>query len=212
MTTPARGTLFHFTHIDNLASIVAEGLLCDSQVAVGNSEIVEVAHTHIKERRRRRQVDVEPGGCVADYAPFYLAARSPMLYAIHKGSVAGYLGGQDEVVYLVSTVERLGALGLPFVFTDRNAVLQFARFFDDAAEMESVIDWKVMEGRRFDNTDTQIDRKERRMAEVLVHQRCPWDAITEVAVRTRDRLGEVSSLLATLDVSTPVSARPGWYF
>jgi len=49
------------------------------------------------------QVPLAPYGCVADYVPFYFAPRSPMLYKLHKGGVPNYTGGQDPLVYLVSS-------------------------------------------------------------------------------------------------------------
>ena len=51
----------------------------------------------------------------------YYAARSPMLYIISKGDVPTYSGGQDEIVYLVTSIERVLEEHLRFVFTDRNA-------------------------------------------------------------------------------------------
>lgn len=71
-------------------------------------------------------VRVRPGGVVADYVPFYFAPRSPMLYAIHMGNVAEYNDGIDPLVYIVTSVERLLALGLAVVTTDRNAALATA--------------------------------------------------------------------------------------
>ena len=50
---------------------------------------------------------------LADYVPFYFAPRSPMLYAIYKCNVQDYTGSQEEIVYLVSTVEIATGLGLP---------------------------------------------------------------------------------------------------
>ena len=44
------------------------------------------------------------------------------------GSVAECIGGMDPLVYLGTTVDRLAGLGLPMLFTDRNAVLETAHF------------------------------------------------------------------------------------
>jgi hypothetical protein len=99
--------IYHITHLRNLADIIAVGQLwCDSKMAAQNRACVGIAHQHIKERRARKAIKIPPGGFVADYVPFYFAPRSPMLYTIHQGNVAGYDGGQAKVVYLVSSVER----------------------------------------------------------------------------------------------------------
>lgn len=133
MTTPHRGLLFHFTHIDNLASIITDGLLSDSTVRVTRSLRVEVGEDRIKAQRRRRVVPIAPGGVVADYVPFYFAARSPMLYTISRGNVPAYHGGQEPLVYLVTDINRVQAAGCEFVFTDRNAYYQTAAYELDPA-------------------------------------------------------------------------------
>ena len=121
VTTPRRGLLFHFTHMSNLAAIVRDGLRCDSEVTDTERVFTEVGNQVIKSRRRVRCVPVPPGGVVADYVPFYFAARSPMLYAVHMGNVAEYKGGQDDLVYLVSSIAAVAEHCLAAVFCDRNA-------------------------------------------------------------------------------------------
>ena len=46
----------------------------------------EVGQPDIKLKRRHRVVPIDPGGVVADYVPFYFAARSPMLGSIHQAT------------------------------------------------------------------------------------------------------------------------------
>lgn len=76
-------TLVHFTHERNLPSMIQfEKLLSDTAAQAAGSISVEVGHRDVKSRRRDMQVDVDPGGCPADYFPFYFAPRSPMLYVI----------------------------------------------------------------------------------------------------------------------------------
>ena len=80
--------VFHFTHIDNLSTIVREGLHCDSTVKGSGLLQQEVSNQDIKSMRRAREVPIPPGGVVADYVPFYFAPRSPMMYAIHMRNVS----------------------------------------------------------------------------------------------------------------------------
>jgi len=212
MTTPERGLLFHFTHIDNLESIAEKGLHCDDRMSASVKPFVEVGNRDIKDRRRNREVLISPGGAVSDYVPFYFAARSPMLYAIHMGNVESYSGGEDEVVYLVTDTEAVSSAGLPFVFTDRNAALRFAKYSNDLGLLDTLVDWPLMEGRWFDNTDNEPDRLERRMAELLVHQHVPWSAFTGVAARTNSRAEQAEAILSNIGLETIVQTRPNWYF
>ena len=114
--------LYHITHIQNLPSILAHGgLWCDNSRQERNLGTIGIAHDHIKQRRARKRVPLGAQGTLADYVPFYFAPRSPMLYAIHMGSVAGYNGGQISVLHLVFEVEHIVRRGLTYVFTDGHA-------------------------------------------------------------------------------------------
>jgi len=157
-------------------------------------------------------VPVSPGGVVADYVPFYFAARSPMLYAITMGNVPSYQGGQGELVYLVTSVSVLGELGLQFVFTDRNAALALAHFSNDLDELNDHVDWGLMDARMWNNTVEHPDRLERRMAEMLVHRHVPWAAFEMVAVRTEQQKQRVSTILANVGANTGMRVEPDWYF
>ena len=168
MVTRRRGLLYHFTHISNLASIAGEGLYSDMRIAASSRRPTEIGNAHVKQRRRELQVPLPPGGCVAGYVPFYFAARSPMLYIISKGDVPIYSGDQDEIVYLVTSVERLVEERLRSVFTDRNAALRIAGYGDELAALDDYVDWGLMEGLMWNNTDEEPDRQERRMAEFRV--------------------------------------------
>lgn len=210
--TPQRGLLFHITHLSNLASIAQHGLWCDSEMEASASAPREIGNLEIKEQRRRRPVPLPPGGSVADYVPFYFAARSPMLFSIHKGAVSSYQGGQKKIVYLVSSIDTIIEHELQFVFTDRNAALGHARYGDDPADLDEHIDWELMEARMWKNTSSEPDRMERRMAELLVHGYVPWDAITSVMTKTEKRSHQASAALTTVGATTPVSVQSDWYF
>ena len=190
----------------------AHGLRCDSEMEASGSTFKEIGNRDIKDRRRGRVVPIPPGGSVADYVPFYFAARSPMLFAIHMGNVPTFKGGQKKVVYLMTSVDSIVDGGLPFVFTDRNAALGLAHYGDNPSELDDHVDWELMEARMWNNTSTEPDRMERRMAELLVHRHVPWSAITGVVTRTEKRNGQASAALATVGVSTAVTVQSDWYF
>ena len=212
MTTPERGTLFHITHMSNLASIAKRGLQCDSEMESAERSFRDVGNRGIKSQRRACRVPIGPGGVVADYVPFYFAARSPMLFAIHRGNVPTYQKGQGKLVYLVTSIGSILEHGLPFVFTDRNAALGHARYGDNPTDLDHLVDWELMEARMWRNTETEPDRRERRMAELLVHGQVPWSAITGVVAKTEKRSRQASAALTTVGDATPVSVQRGWYF
>ena len=114
----------HITHIENLPTIIAEGgLVCDAEAERRGLCKLSIAHADLKERRSRRRVqklflgNIAAGGVLSDYVPFYFTNRSPMLYAIHTGHVAQYAGRQNDVIYLVSSVEQVAKSELVWCFT-----------------------------------------------------------------------------------------------
>lgn len=204
--------MLHFTHVAHLADVVVHGLLSDTVAQARGLLTNEIGNREIKERRRRRPVPVDPGGVVADYVPFYFAPRSPMMYSIYRGNVPEYAEGTGPLVYLVSTVERLIEVGCAVVTTDRNAVLGYTEFREGLDGLDAAVDWPLMGATMWNDTIDEPDRMERRMAECLVHEVVPWEAFTEIHVRSPDRRGEVQAVLGRGVAPGPVHVTPDWYF
>lgn len=216
MTARKRPTpVAHFTHVDHLVTVVRHGLLCDTAAHTAGVLTIEVGNLGIKNDRRQRAVPLPPGGTVGGYVPFYFAPRSPMMYSISRGNVPSYQDGTARLVYLLSTLERLHELGHRLVLTDRNAALAYAeyRVFDPADPIDDdFIDWGLMKERYWKNTLDEPQRRERRMAEALVHERVAWEAITEIGAHSEIVADEVGAILTDLGSSIPVNVRPEWYF
>ena len=198
--------LYHFTHMSNLAAIAEHGIYSDASVHERRQPFTRVGHPDIKERRRRRRVPLPPGGCVADYVPFYFAPRSPMLYVVQQGGVPGYDGGQDEVVFVVTTTEAVSSAAIPFLFTDCNAVLVHARYSGDLDDLNEFVDWELME------SEYWAERKEERMAEFLIYRHVPWAVVIGVATYDSARCKEAEAELRRVGVETFVAARREWFF
>lgn len=212
MPRPTPTLVMHFTHIDNLPTIVAKGLQSDTLAQASGDLAVEVGEPSIKEPRRRRPVEVHPGGVVADYVPFYFAPFSPMMDAIRHGRVAQYQGGCEPLVYLVTTVEQLLAHRRDVVATDRNARLNVARFEAVGdGQWGDAIDWPLMQAQYWGSTPEEPDRKERRMAECLVHRTVDWGTFSEVVVSS-DRMQSIASrAIQGAGHRTRSTVRPAWY-
>ena len=209
---PRRGLLYHFTHIDNLPSIIRHGLRSDTLVRADRSLAVEIGKDNIKSGRRQRTVPVRPGGVVADYVPFYFAPRSPMLYTVTRGNVPTYQGGQEPLVYLLTDCDHLLQVGSTCVFTDRNPYWEYAAYFDDIRQLDELVDWDLMAARIWKNTVEEPDRVERRMAELLVHELVPFEAILGIAVHDAATQTRVEQLLAQIAEPPVVAVRADWYF
>lgn len=157
-------------------------------------------------------VTAGPGGCPADYVPFYFAARSPMLYVISKGQVPEYRDGEDHLVYLVTDIETVVATGRPWVFSDGNCANTITDYSADLADLDRFVDWPLMNEHIWRDTLTDGDRKRRRMAEFLVHEHLPWSAVLGFAVHSEAASHRVSATLGSLGCELPVRVRPDWYY
>jgi hypothetical protein len=62
------------------------------------------------------------------------------------------------------------------------------------------------------DTDEDGDRKFRRQAEFLVHERVPIEAIRLVGTMTEKVAERATTLLAAMPSPPPVTVRKGWYY
>jgi hypothetical protein len=123
--------------------------------------------------------------------------------------VAGYTAGQQPIIYLCSTTDAVDAAGLPWVFTDGQAVMNYTEFFDNFKDIDQ-IDWKIMKEKYWRDTDDDGDRCRRRQAEFLVHNFFPWRLIAHVGVHDNAIAKKVMGILGGKPPA--VSIQPGWYY
>ncbi len=196
-----------------MASIVEEGsILSKSSERLSDLQFVSIAHPNIQARRSGKAVSVSPFGSVHDYVPFYFAPRSPMLYALHKGSVDGYQKGQSQIIYLVSTAERIVASNLEFVFTNRNASLVNAIFFNEFDKFQDEVDQEILQAEFWGNTADDGDRKARRQAEFLVKDKVPLSEIIEIGVFDSRVKSLAEAALGSSQPEIVVGVKREWYF
>lgn len=209
--TPLPTPIYHFTHIKNLASILAQGLLSNNALQQGCISYIDVAYQSVQDRRATKSVPCGFGGVLHDYAPFYFAPRSPMLYTIHRGNVKSYPQGQGPLIYISSTAQAVKAAGLSFVFTDGHGIIEFTEFFDDLVNLRK-IDWAVMASWYWADTAEDGDRCRRRQAEFLVHSCFPWTLTSEISVINSTMQARVHQILQNSLHQPQVIVRPEWYY
>jgi hypothetical protein len=209
MPTP----IYHITHIDNLSSIInSGGLIACSKLRQQQINYTDIAHEQIQSRRANKLVPCSVRGVLHDYVPFYFAPRSPMLYAIHKGNVQGYQGGQNSIIHLVTEIEKIVELNLDFAFPDGHAIMDYSDFYDDISALHDVIDWELMESKYWFDTEEYPNRKFFRQAEFLVHQFYPWKFIKEIGVVNNSIKIKVQNLFQNQQHQPFVKICPDWYY
>jgi hypothetical protein len=203
---PKNPAIFHITALANLASIVEHGCLwSDAQRIARGLVSTSIGHQHIKQRRLKRQVLTAFGGNLGDYVPFNFCSRSVMLYVVGKGH-QDYSGGEEEILHLVSSVNRAIGLGRPWAFTNQHADLAYASFYSSRDDLREV-DWDVMP-RTYWSAD---DVKARRQAEFLVHDHFSWSGVEQIGVKTSAVAARVRALL-TGGHAPRIVVQPSWYY
>jgi hypothetical protein len=215
--------IFHITAIPNLAAIASAGeLLSKTLVSPLGIQAADIAYQNIQGRRAGRPVPIPPNGILHDYVPFYFAPRSPMLMTINSGNVPDSPYRQDDIVHLVSNAQVIAVLGLPFVFTDLHAALDYAHFFGALEDLKEIA-WDLFyEQPQLDGycqywasrhaPAKHAQRREIRQAEFLVHERLPLAAITQIGVRNENMEARVRAALAGTNWQPDIVRHPGWYY
>ena len=199
--------IFHITHVDNLMGIIASGCLwCDAQRLAQGFGNTNIGYSHIKARRMAHAVTVSKGGTLGNYVPFNFCPRSVMLYVVSIGH-ENYDQGQTPIIHLVSSVNTIVASGRPWAFTDRHADLGYSIQYDSLDDLGNV-DWEVMSERYWSETD----KKEKRQAEFLVHDYCPWETIQEIVVINQEVKDMVEAALTASAHKPAVKIDRNWYY
>lgn len=158
--------LYRMTHIENIPHILQHGITHSTSVnanrnfvPIGDSSLISTRNSFILCNGRR----------LGDYIPFYFGPRTPMLYVIQNGFNMVAPTPAEDIVYLVSSVQKMIDLHLDFVFTDGHAVDGFSSQYTaaDLENIETILDMSAIYARYW-NDENDLDRKRRKEAEFLV--------------------------------------------
>jgi hypothetical protein len=214
-TPPIEPKIYHITHVDNLASIVATGCIeADSRRAESGGRQTSIGMTEIK-RRRLFEIDVlcHPGTKVGEYVPFYFCPRSIMLFIIYKNNHPdmSYRGGQESILHLQmdmeATVRWANGNAVRWAFSDRNAGGFLAEFYNSLNELDK-IDWKAVKATNFKDIQVQ----EGKQAEFLIHDKCPWHLVEKIGVFNEAILSQVHEILRNTRHKPNVAIERKWYY
>jgi len=204
--------IYHITDQKNLPGILTQnGLYSKNKEKELLTAPVSIAYEGLQQRRSETEVPIPPFGTLHDYVPFYFAPRSPMLYAIHKRMIEGYVGSQQDIIYLIPRVQIIEANNIPYVFTDGHAIMAFSEFYNQSSDLGN-IDWQTMEERYWYDTEQDGDRKRRRQAEFLVKDFLPFHLLKGIAVIDIETETNVKNILERYGKILPVRVKYEWYY
>lgn len=155
-------------------------------------------------------VPCSPFGTLSDYVPFYFTPFTPMLFNIKTGFNGIKMHPLDEIVIFVTSLRSLRAKEIPFVFTDRHAVLATAQFTSDLASLDW-IDWVILRNRDFKRDPDDPGKFERYQAEALVHRHLPMEAVSGIVCFNDAVKSKMQREAEAHDRVLQVISKPGWF-
>lgn len=196
--------LYHITHLNNLPGILNAGGL-KANNGIDPRSYTNISHRHIQNRRAKISIPCGPRGSLHHYVPFFFSSRPPMLYSLYKRQL------QQDIIYIVTSVQKIRQNNHPFVFSDGHATMQFTSFYDDLSDLDK-IDWPLMQETFWRDTIEDGDRQRRKQAEFLIHQFVPFTSCLGIAVANSSILYRVKRILTDHQLDMYVKIRPDWYY
>ena len=214
MPTPNPTPVLRLLHIDNLAVVLRRACLHAPKYVPDDGQVYATIHdVAVQQARHQTAISCGPAGVLHDYVPFYFGYLSPMLLRLNTGRVAGYIGDQTSLIYVVTTAQAVEAAGLGFVFSDGHGLARMTEWFDDLTKLDRV-DWNMVFQRYWADTWDDPDRQRRKQAEFLIHAFCPWTVIERIVVISPTMRQRVETVLAGFPAALhrPVEIRGQWYY
>lgn len=158
--------LYRMTHIENIPHILKFGITHYSSsntnlnfVPIGDSSIITSRNSFL----------LNNGRALGEYIPFYFGVRTPMLYVVQNGYNMVSPTSAENIVYCVSSIQKIIDLRLDFVFTNGHAIDCFTSQYtpDNISNIDSIIDWNAVNSKYWKD-DNDLDLKRRKEAEFLV--------------------------------------------
>jgi hypothetical protein len=205
-----KALIFRIVHRENIGWLLDNGVHCGSS-RTRDAHYVSIGNPDLIAKRTSRAVPVPPHGTLEDYVPFYFTPYSPMLLNIKTGYNGITRRANEDIVILVSSLYRLQELNIPFVFSDRHAFLQTARFSADIADLDR-IDWKILQERDFKRDLNDLQKMERYQAEALVLKRLPVEALLGAACYNSAAGERLKAEVSARHMNLRILVQPTWYF
>src|SRR5690625_5018622 len=204
---PNRILLYRITHFQNLDFILQNGLNCP-YIQTQDTNYVNIGKKDIIDKRGAKPVRLKPSpGMIREYVTFYFCYRSPMLGSIKVGK-SDYKCSQSDIIYLVTDFEQIKKHGCEFVFTDGQALIVYSKFFDDESDFDK-LDWEAIRSSQWGRNQSDNDKMRRKMAEFLVKDYVPTEAIIGIGVMNQQM---VTQIVTQAGASIPVIVKTNWYF
>lgn len=193
--------LYYITHIDNISSILKNGVLSHEQIEERKINYVPIYNENVVSLRKDKKTP--DGKSLWYYANFYFQPRNPMLYAVRKKF-------RSENIAVIACY-RGDAIDVPgALVTDGNAASNPTQFFP-ANQLNKVLkNLRSVDGLEYWNEEDGSKRK--MMAEVLIPESYGPEKIHSILVSSELTKDKVDSILSNSKFHPHVLIDPRTFF
>ena len=169
------------THITNVPHILLHGITHRASAnanpnftPIGDSTLISTRDAYV----------LDNGRTLGEYIPFYFGTRMPMLYVVQKGFNDVPVTPATDIVYCVTSVQKIIDTNQDFVYTNGHAVDSFSSQFGppDIADIDNQVDFEAVNVRDW-KSPTDLDLKRRMQAEFLLLGDLPFASVLGFVVR-----------------------------
>ena len=184
--------LYHMTHIDNLSSILSNGLLSHNEAHRRNMVKTDISMEEAQQWRRH----------LHDFVPFYFNPRNTMLYK-RKDM-------QNNIIMLA--IDPLLLMQPNTYFSDGNAAARATKLYNDLALLDQ-LPWHIINSSSWNDDDPLVKemRKRTMCAEVLVYNKVDVKRILKIFCRSSFKIDTIQQLMPS-GINIPVEVNPLLYF
>lgn len=168
-------------------------------VSIGDTQIIDI-------RKKYCFNDISISDCI----PFYFGPRSPMLYVIQHGYNGVTKHSPEEIIYCVLRLDEIREGNLECCFTNGHALNALTDYFgkDSLKDIDKIINYDDVYARYW-NSDTDLDLKRRKEAELLVKTDIPVKYISGYVVYNE----KAKAILLNYGIAEEmIKVAPNFYF
>ena len=202
--------LYRILDYRNLDFVLKHGINCPSSI-LKDPDYINIGNKDVIGKRGNTTISVVPGGDIHNYVSFYFGPKSPMLFSIkHKNS--DYEGTQDDIIYLITSIDKVVENKLKFVFTDGHAMMSLTNHYNDLKHLDK-IDWEIIKAKYWHDIPPDIvDRKRKRMAEFLIHKHVAVELIIGIGTVNNNVKKIAEDIVENNNLAIPVKVLENWYY
>ena len=199
--------LYRIVHWQNVEYILRNGIY-HQEHSMADPNYINIGHRQLIADRHEYPITKLPNaGTLGEYVPFYFGPHSPMLLMIKNGTPPIEKRPQEDVVYIITSVNTVKEANCEYCFTDKHAKLALAGFYRNDADFDK-IDWEVIKAKFWHNIPEYQDRQDRKQAEFLVRHHVPVSCINWLGVKSEERKKYFEEIISSLGLPNKVYLDP----